>query len=130
MFHVRAEIFDSSAREFDPEKTSLIMSTVHAVYYSETRQAMLIPCTDMSVLFKKMSREFYANTTRTCDVFRADAITKVVDLTPLGTFLRAPSMADVDSIVASRRELYDNSACDRDSSLKPSINKVSRMFLP
>ena len=130
MYHIRLEILDASAREFDAKKTSLIMSTAHAVYYSETRQAMLIPCTDMSVLFKKMSREFYNKTTKTCGVFRDDAATKVADLTTLGVFLRATSMADVDSIVASRRELYDKSACKWDSFPEPSINKVSSMFLP
>lgn len=130
MYPVRVEILDASTKTMDPKKMTMVMVTVHAVYWSEARQAMLLPCTDGSVLFKRMSRDFYNKSTKTCAIFRDDSPTKVSELTTFGTFLRAASMADVDGIIASRRDLFEESACNWDSFPEPSISKVSKMFLP
>lgn len=130
MYPVRVEILDASAKTMDPKRSFMIMTTVHAVYYSEARQAILLPCTDGSVLLKKMSREFYSKTAKTCPIFRDDAATKVSELTSLGVFLRASSMLDVDGLVTARKELYDQSACNWDSFPTPSISRVSEMSLP
>lgn len=82
-----------------------------AIYYSARREAMLIPCTDMSVLFKRMSAQGYKELVE-CALHELS--NGCVNFMLEGDFMRAPSMLEVDSLIARNHKTFVSTTISTD----------------
>lgn len=114
MFNLKCTVLGS-----DPAGSDCFTAYVsaHSILYSERREAMLIACSDMGVLLKRMSSEFYDD----CMSRREDELAQrgLVNMADLGGFMRASSMSDVDTTISSQYDIFCRTASNWDSISTP-----------